>query len=45
MSSTPLLILGTAVSNDQSAGQPLGHPLKLANRHGLIAGARAPARP
>ena len=39
MSSTPLLILGTAVSNDQSAGQPLGHPLKLANRHGLIAGA------
>lgn len=43
MSSTPLLILGTAVSadpnTDQSAGQPLGHPLKLANRHGLIAGA------
>lgn len=43
MSSTPLLILGTAVSadpnTDQNAGQPLGHPLKLANRHGLIAGA------
>lgn len=39
MSSTPLLILGTAVSADQNAGQPLGHPLKLANRHGLIAGA------
>lgn len=39
MSSTPLLILGTAISNDQSNGQTLGHPLKLANRHGLIAGA------
>ncbi|QNQ98324.1 ATP-binding protein [Pseudomonas oryzihabitans] len=43
MSSTPLLILGTAVSADPNtaphAGQPLGHPLKLANRHGLIAGA------
>ncbi|MDQ7915153.1 DUF853 family protein [Pseudomonas sp. 102515] len=39
MSSTPLLILGTAVSADKSDGQPLGHPLKLANRHGLIAGA------
>nr|WP_314559430.1 helicase HerA-like domain-containing protein [uncultured Pseudomonas sp.] len=39
MSSTPLLILGTAVSADPNTGQPLGHPLKLANRHGLIAGA------
>jgi len=43
MPSTPLLILGTAVSADPNtaphAGQPLGHPLKLANRHGLIAGA------
>lgn len=39
MSSTTLLILGTAVSADQNAGHPLGHPLKLANRHGLIAGA------
>ena len=34
MPSTPQLILGT-----RSDGQPLGHPLKLANRHGLIAGA------
>ena len=39
MSSTPLLILGTAVSADPNTSQPLGHPLKLANRHGLIAGA------
>lgn len=34
MPSTPHLILGT-----RTDGQPLGHPLKLANRHGLIAGA------
>ncbi len=34
MSSTPQLVLGT-----RPDGQPLGHPLKLANRHGLIAGA------
>lgn len=39
MPSTPLLILGTAISADPHAGQPLGHPLELANRHGLIAGA------
>jgi len=39
MPSTPLLILGTAVADGQRDGQPLGHPLKLANRHGLVAGA------